>query len=1015
MEDELPYDTEALETLTIAQAALLAARAGDLSLDGLTEISDEVAEILSHHVGGSLSLNNITTLSETAAALARHEGDVDLQALTRLTSEALAAKLAISTDLWNLAEITPEAARVVVAADSPWSMFDGLEDLSVETAAAFAHSRSTLSFGGLRALSDDVATALVPHEGCLCLGGLAALSVDTARILAQHKGPLKLDGLVSLDDEVVEVLSRHVGELGLDGVTNLSVTAACALAAHAGPISLGGLHTLSTAAAKALASHDDLLSLNGMATIADDTARELAKHAGGLSLGGLATLSDAVAQSLSRFRGWVLILDGLRSLSPKHAAMLARHKAGGAYDSGLSLGESKGMSAEVAAGLAPFHGRLFLDGLEELSDSAAAHLATHQGGLWMQGLTTLSAAAAEVLGKGGELHVDTSRWPDSAAARYRQSLEHAAEATEEDFPGPVQRVSPDSAAAATDETALRSALVLRDLIEAAPSVLRPVGHYSVVLSGHKAVSRTTFLDPSWFPEDFRSDVQYAVGDYLASLPLPDAPGFAAGAEGPADPNALRITLRLDGCPAAIFLDGISPDTLRRLYAAAAPATFGDMTRMETRVDPLVRSGREIGAEHFTVSRALIAWVEKTWANRFQPEAVRIEPHKINLYAPGDRFAMHRDTPERNLVGTFLLALGGWGPACCGGGLVVHDEVGTVRWGGASGWAAFLPYLPHEVEPITSGARVILAFKVFAASDAQNVEDSPFDDALLEEAANRIALCRNQRGQVGVLLKYSYSLGGTALCGTDRFIHRALDRLGVVESIPVAVQVRGKADADDQWQWHATANVYGLTTDNLATIARTAGRSSHAHPMNADGIPFIAVAAGHEVFEKGHNPIERLGNDAAAANIDNLYVHRALIVTEPNGRTTPPIRCPAADLAKVDLSGCDLPLADLQSANLAYASLARGRLGGAFLASADLSHATLAGADLSGADLACADLTNADLSGACLRDASLKGACLEGVGWDAGTIWPEGFDPVNHGAPPIRAEPPSAEPGDTAGT
>ena len=81
------------------------------------------------------------------------------------------------------------------------------------------------------------------------------------------------------------------------------------------------------------------------------------------------------------------------------------------------------------------------------------------------------------------------------------------------------------------------------------------------------------------------------------------------------------------------------------------------------------------------------------------------------------------------------------------------------------------------------------------------------------------------------------------------------------------------------------------------------------------------------------------------------------------------------------------------------------MSGAILSGADLSGADLDGADLSGADLAFADLSQSQLSGTCFRDASLHEARLDGAAWDAGTVWPEGFDPLQHGAESMRPKMP----------
>jgi len=1030
MQESSPDDTDAITSLTAEQAERCAQWYGDLSLNGLTTLSDEAAKALSHHTGGQLTLNGLTMLSDAAAAaLARHEGDVHLESLAVLTSSALAAKLASSDALDHVTSLSAEAARAIVQslvkANTDDLYLVRLRSLSVDTARELAQCRGSLSLYALPSLSDEAAEelaehaggslelsgaetlsdlavrSLARHKGALYLDGLTCLSAEAARSLAGLKYDLGLRGVTSLSDEAAKALGGHTAELYLDGVTSLSAKATEGLSAHDGALYLRGLNSLSTASARSLAPHKDLLSLDGLKTLPDDVARALAKHRGGLILDGLTTVSDAALQALSRYEGWILSLNSLPALSVKAAAALSGRKADPNYIGGLSLGGLTTISADIAQALGRHKGRLFLGGLVELSDIAAQHLAKHDGLLSMNNLVTLSERAAGALASVTDIDVDLSQWPESTAACFRGSHDRHSKQVTPRLHESRQALPDECCAGSTDEATVRSTLVLRDLITAAPSMLEPIGHYRVLLGGGSPLRRAEFIRSSDAPRGLRGDVQGAVGDWIASLPVSDSPPFVSQGDVPDDPHDRRIRFTLKDGSTSVPLDAVSADLLRRLYDAATPATFGDMKTMETRVDPLIRSGREISSERFSVSPGLCAWVARTWARHFQPESVCVKPYKINLYAPGDRFTMHRDTPERNLVGTFLLALGGWGDPCSGGGLVVHDEVGSFRWDGANGWAAFVPYLPHEVEPVMSGARVTLAFKVFATDETGAAGKSQFDEALLEEAVNRLAICRNERGQIGVLLKYAYALNGTALCGADRFIYRALERLGTVESVPVAVHVEAEAKDENTYYWRAIANVYALTNESLTRIARGGGKPAETTAKGSVDMPFVPASSGHVIHSSGHGSIENTGNYAEPANISTLYVHRALIVTPPADAATTPIRCADADFARTDLSERDLRVADFQGANLSGASLKRANLQRAFLASADLSDADLRSADLSGADLAFADLSRSQLSGACLRDASLHEARLNGAAWDAGTVWPEGFDPLQHGVGPMR--------------
>ena len=63
--------------LTPRVAQLLSTHKGDLSLNGITTLSDTAAQALAAHKGRYLYLRGITTLSDTAAqALAKHQGTI---------------------------------------------------------------------------------------------------------------------------------------------------------------------------------------------------------------------------------------------------------------------------------------------------------------------------------------------------------------------------------------------------------------------------------------------------------------------------------------------------------------------------------------------------------------------------------------------------------------------------------------------------------------------------------------------------------------------------------------------------------------------------------------------------------------------------------------------------------------------------------------------------------------------------------------------------------------------------
>jgi hypothetical protein len=156
------------------------------------------------------------------------------------------------------------------------------------------------------------------------------------------------------------------------------------------------------------------------------------------------------------------------------------------------------------------------------------------------------------------------------------------------------------------------------------------------------------------------------------------------------------------------------DDFNSAFENASESGFGDVHLQETRIDPSVRVSREITSEHFTVDDHVIECVQNRWSNHFYPDKVRAVPYKINLYRDGGKFAPHKDTPENDLVGTFLISLCSF-PNSEGqksGGLRVKVRDEWKHWDASSkgGWCAFYCDTEHEVQEIC-GSRANMAFKI----------------------------------------------------------------------------------------------------------------------------------------------------------------------------------------------------------------------------------------------------------------------------------------------------------------
>ncbi len=169
-----------LRTLTDKAAKALAQHAKDLQLDGLTTLTDKAAKALWCHCEG-LSLNGLTVLrgDEGAEALAESErnplfnffrtADLSLNGLTALTdkaAEALAQRGG-NLQLDGLMTLSDEAAEALA-----------------KHRVGLVHDR--LSLNGLTTLSDKAAEALAKHQGMsLSLNGLKTLTDKAAEALAK--------------------------------------------------------------------------------------------------------------------------------------------------------------------------------------------------------------------------------------------------------------------------------------------------------------------------------------------------------------------------------------------------------------------------------------------------------------------------------------------------------------------------------------------------------------------------------------------------------------------------------------------------------------------------------------------------------------------------------------------------------------------------------------------------------------------------------------------------------------
>lgn len=180
-------------------------------------------------------------------------------------------------------------------------------------------------------------------------------------------------------------------------------------------------------------------------------------------------------------------------------------------------------------------------------------------------------------------------------------------------------------------------------------------------------------------------------------------------------------------------------------AAASPAAFGDLKNGGTIVDPSVRnaldmSDIEIEGVGSCYAIALDRIGDILNATFCSVGKINIHPYKINYYGPGGHFKKHVDTPRSESdFGTLVMVVP---HPHEGGKFRVTDPAGahSMELDSASDsttntdfvhWIAFYGNCPHEIEPVTAGARITVTFNLRFRDMPPRITQNPVTYAVPE--------------------------------------------------------------------------------------------------------------------------------------------------------------------------------------------------------------------------------------------------------------------------------------------
>ncbi len=362
-----------------AAARLSTSDRWDTALDGLTQLSVEVAQNLAG--APSLSLRGILSLpDDIAAALAEHKDELDLSRLTELSDAAaksLGKHQGTSLNLDGLTELSDVASASISQHRGELSL-NGLSGLSPAAAKSFGRFKGSelrlKSLTTIENLSDEEAIALdnkllqLPSQITKKISTIIK-KVATADSLLTQEQQSKVRKLIKTCDSdnlamACELLTAAAASEGdwiklfpksrirdllntwEPGIWNTLVTAMKGFPRVAEQLSIQAAKRLNTFPTQweickrieasrgdiLMNANDDVIELIGAnreyrlaidaEDISDDQAATLAKYKGEIGLSYLRKLSDTAARSLAKkkpkLKGWFINLDNL----PKSAAKI---------------------------------------------------------------------------------------------------------------------------------------------------------------------------------------------------------------------------------------------------------------------------------------------------------------------------------------------------------------------------------------------------------------------------------------------------------------------------------------------------------------------------------------------------------------------------------------------------------------------------------------------------------------------------------------------------------------------
>ena len=233
-----------------------------LQLDGLTQLSTDLAKALARFKGKDLHLNGIKSLSHSASielVKGCHTGlSLSLNGIEQVAPEVIRtlAQCSYTTlSLNGIRRLTPELAQALSEVRAKSLMLNGLNDLDSVTGSHLAKIKTnTLSLDGLKAISPQLAKALSHYKDHLTLLGIDHLVPEAAQIFMEQR-PKKLSiNFKNLNHETVKLMTElHPNRLDFKSLEEIDSKSALAFSDYQGDLIFSKLKRLDSLSAQALA------------------------------------------------------------------------------------------------------------------------------------------------------------------------------------------------------------------------------------------------------------------------------------------------------------------------------------------------------------------------------------------------------------------------------------------------------------------------------------------------------------------------------------------------------------------------------------------------------------------------------------------------------------------------------------------------------------------------------------------------------------------------------------------